>query len=445
MRLQELKGKTVSVIGAGISGRAAAAVLARQGNRILVSDQDRPAPRIQAYLKRLGAHLEWGGHTARTLQADALVVSPGVPPHRFPVHRALGSSLPVTTELDLGWDQLQGPVLAVTGTNGKTTVATLLHQMVPGSVLAGNVGNPLLLVPPHLRTHPVVAEVSSFQLFYARRFRPQIAVLLNLAPDHLDWHGSVDAYFRTKLDLLQRLGPNDLAVLNADDPRVRQAGGTLRARVVYFSVQRPVTGGYVQGHRIVLRLPHRPPATLPLPPHPAARWYQENLVAASVAAYGFHGDLAPLQATLQRFRGFPHRLEPVAQRGQVWFINDSKATNPHATAFALQRVADLGPVALILGGRAKGLNLAELEPALPSHLAGIVAIGEAAEDILKIFGPRHRVQRATTLEEAVTLAYRWVQPRGVVLLSPACASFDMFANYRERGERFKHAVQKLAP
>ncbi len=443
MRLQEIRGKRVSILGAGISGRAAAAALSQQDNRILVSDRAWPPPRIQAYLQNLGVTLELGGHTARTLQAEVLVVSPGIAPHRFPVHQALTRGLPVTTELDLGWDRLLGPVLAVTGTNGKTTVATLLHQMVPGSVLAGNVGNPLLLVPEQKRHLPVVAEVSSFQLFYGRRFHPRVAVLLNLAPDHLDWHGSAEAYFQAKLDLLHRLGPDDLAVLNADDPRIREVAQHLEARVAYFSVHQKVPGGFVDGNHLVLQMPHRPRTTLRLPDHPAAQWYLEDLLAAALAAYGFHGDPTPLQRALDRFRGLPHRLEPVARKGGVWFVNDSKATNPHATAFALRRVAGLGPVALILGGQDKGLNLADLLAALPPQLAGIVAIGEASEGILKIFGPHHRVQRATTLEEAVRLAYQWVKPRGVVLLSPACASFDMFANYRERGERFKYAVQHL--
>ncbi len=444
MRLQDLRSRKVTILGAGISGRAAARALARQGNRLLVSDRGRPSPLIRRFLQQLGARLELGGHTARTLQAEVLVVSPGVPPHRFPVSRALTMALPITTELDLGFDRLQGPVLAVTGTNGKTTVATLLHQMVPGSVLAGNIGNPLLQVPEHRLRDPVVAEVSSFQLFYARRFRPYLAVLLNLAPDHLDWHGTAEAYFAAKTALFHRLAPEGWAVLNADDPRVCRLAGEVSTRVALFSLHRPVeVGGFVAGRDIVLRLPGRPEVRVPVPERPAARWYLENLVAAAVAAYAFHGVPQAIARALERFQGFPHRLEPVAQRNGVWFINDSKATNPHATAFALQRVASLGPVALILGGLAKGLNLADLLPALPENLAGIVAIGEAQSDILTIFGPRCRVAPAATLEEAVRIAYQWVRPRGVVLLSPACASFDMFANYRERGERFKHAVQRL--
>ncbi len=443
MRLQELKGKRVSVIGAGLSGRATARALARQGNRVLVSDRGDLPPLIRAELQALGVDLELGGHTARTLQAEAMVVSPGVPPYRFPVSRALAARLPVTTELDLGFDRLRGPVLAVTGTNGKTTVATLLHRMVPGSVLAGNIGTPLLFLPPARLSHPVVAEVSSFQLYYARRFRPRVAVLLNLAPDHLDWHASVAEYYEAKLSLFRRMPPEALAVLNADSEPVRSAARSLACRVVYFSVRQPVEGGFLEGSDLVLRLPDRPEARLALPSHPAVRWYQENLVAAATAAYAFHGNLKPIADAVATFQGFPHRLEPVARKNGVWFINDSKATNPHATAFALQRVASIGPVALILGGLAKGLNLAELEPALPSNLVGIVAIGEASEIIRKIFGSRYRVHLASDLDDAVRTAYRWVKPRGVVLLSPACASFDQFAHYRERGERFKHAVHRF--
>ncbi len=442
MRLHDLRQRRVTILGAGISGRAAARVLAARGNRLLVSDAGRISPSQQVFLQQLGATLELGGHTARTLQAEVLVVSPGIPPHRFPVARAQAAGLPVTTELDLGYDRLQGPALAVTGTNGKTTVATLLHRMVPGSILAGNIGNPLVLVPETPR--PVVTEVSSFQLHYARRFRARIALLLNLAPDHLDWHGTPEAYFAAKASLFLRMGPEDLAILNADDPQTRALADRLAAHTVFFSLKQEVEGGFVAGNHLQLRLSNRPEVRLPVPEHPAARWYLQNLLAAAVAAYAFHGDAKAIAGVLQAFQGFPHRLELVARRGEVWFINDSKATNPHATAFALQRVASLGPVVLILGGRAKGLNLADLEPALPENLVGIVAIGEAQKDILTIFGRQHRVAPAETLQEAVRLAYRWAQPRGVVLLSPACASFDMFAHYRERGERFKHAVQELA-
>jgi UDP-N-acetylmuramoylalanine--D-glutamate ligase len=438
----DLRGERVVVLGLGTSGRAAARVLAEEGAAVLVSEaRPREALGDLAELEALGVRVEAGGHEPWHLEGASLVVaSPGVPEGARILGLARGRGVPIWSELELGARLARAPYLGITGTNGKTTTTEMVAACLRAAGLearaCGNIGHPFSLAAREGAGTPVV-EASSFQLRFAHTFAPRVSVLLNLAPDHLDWHGTFEAYAEAKARVFANQSGDDVHVGNRDDPAAAALSRRARCRVVWTTLDEPAEGevGYLRGE-LVARLDAERRLGRPAG-GPALR---ADAAAAAAAALAFGVPAGAVAEALARFRPLPHRGEVVAEVGGVRFVDDSKATNPHAALAALEGLAG---VALIAGGLAKGVDLSPLARATP-RLAGVVAIGEAASELVAIFEGAVPVRKAGTMEEAVRAAHELAPPGGVVLLAPACASQDMFRDYVERGERFRAAAAALA-
>jgi UDP-N-acetylmuramoylalanine--D-glutamate ligase len=437
------------VIGLGISGKAAASVLREEGAEVRVSEartlDELSADAAPDELPD-GIHVDAGGHRPDHLDgATLVVVSPGVPQGAEVLRWAAERSLPVWSELELGARLCRVPYVAVTGTNGKTTTVELVAAMMRAGGLAatacGNVGYPISLAARDRSLRALAVECSSFQLAFQESLHPKVSVLLNLAPDHLDWHGSFAGYAAAKARIFARQGPGDAHVGNRDDPGAaavsRQAGCPVR----WFGLGKPYEGdvGVAGGHVVARLAGERDETDLGVPrrPHPS---FLADAAAAAGAALAFGVSVEAVGSGLRDFEPLPHRGTVVAEGDSVRFVDDSKATNPHAALAALEGLRD---AVLIAGGLAKGVDLTPLAAAAPS-LAAVVAIGEAAPDIAKVFEGLVPVHRASSLEEAVDAAFGMAPEGGTVILAPACASQDMFRDYRERGERFAAAARAVA-
>jgi UDP-N-acetylmuramoylalanine--D-glutamate ligase len=372
------------------------------------------------------------------VSTDIVVPSPGVPASHPVFGLARAAGVPVRGEVELAAQWSSHPIVAVTGTNGKTTVTSLIADMLGASgvraVAAGNIGLPLSEAAG-AEVDVVVAEVSSFQLAFAESFHPAVAVWLNLAADHLDWHPDLGSYVAAKARIWARQGPGDVAVVNADDPVVMAQAARAASRLVTFGLSGAADFGVVDGW---LRGPGGPlveVARLPRSlPHDVA-----NALAASAAALAAGASTDGVHAALTAFGGLPHRLTLVGYGGGVRWYDDSKATNPHA---AVAAVRGFESVVLIAGGRNKGLDLSALAQ-VADRVRAVVAIGEAAPEVAGAFAGVRPVATATTMAEAVTAAAAAARPGDAVLLSPGCASFDWYRSYAERGDDFARAVHAL--
>jgi UDP-N-acetylmuramoylalanine--D-glutamate ligase len=431
-----LEGQDVLVLGAGISGRSAAAFCAREGARVVLADErtDADAAGLPGEVElRLGAPFP------DPAEFDLVVPSPGVPPARY---RARARR--VWGDIELAGRALAVPIVAVTGTNGKSTTVRLLEAMLRAAGLraraGGNVGDAALgLVGEPLDV--AVLEVSSFQLETIESFRPRVAVLLNVTPDHLDRHGDLAGYLAAKARIFENQAGDDVAIVNAD-PALDALAARLVTRVWRFAARgaAPHGAGW-DGEAVCLRLggaaQRLPLEGLPRPSGPL----RENLLAALLAVTALGAEPAKALAALASFRPLPHRTEWVAERAGVAWVNDSKATNPGATAPAL--ALESRPVVWIAGGKDKGLDYAELAAAPLAGVRRALLIGEAAPRIAAALGGRVQHETVGTLENAVARAAELARPGDVVLLSPACASFDQFRNFEHRGERFRELVLAL--
>jgi UDP-N-acetylmuramoylalanine--D-glutamate ligase len=432
------------VLGLGASGIAAARVLAEEGAEVVVSEKRAAASLIgMEQLDALGVRVYAGGHRPEHLEGATLVVaSPGIA-ERAPVIRwAIDRRIPVWSELELGARLCTVPYVAVTGTNGKTTttemVAAALRSGGVQCAPCGNIGYPFSLAAREDH-EALVVEASSFQLRFHRSFRPRVSVLLNLAPDHIDWHGSFDAYAAAKARIFELQRHGDVHVGNLDDAPARRLSERAECDRAWFTLAEPSDGevGVVDGV-VVSRLGGQEHALgEPLSQH---QGFVADAAAAAAAALSFGVDPTAAAAGITAVGPLPHRGSLVATVDDVRFVNDSKATNPHAAVAALQGMTD---AVLIAGGQAKGVDLAPLAALLPS-LAGVVVLGEAADQIAALFEGSLKVRRARSIEEAARLGLDLASPGGTVILAPACASQDMFADYRERGERFAAEARRLA-
>ena len=432
-------GEHVVVVGAGVAGSAAARVLLAEGATVRVSDSRRAAPGTSD-LRAEGIEVVEGGHAPDHLDGATMVVtSPGVPPHADILRWANDRMLPVWGELELGARLARVPYLAVTGTNGKTTttgmLAACLRSAGLDAVACGNIGRPFPTAArePH---DALVVEASSFQLATQASFHPRVSVLLNLAPDHLDWHGSFDAYAAAKARVFALQGAADVHVGNLDDEASAAISRTAPCEVRWFTLGEPSErGAGIRDGRMTAGWSGADLGALS-PDSPAMR---ADAAAAATAAHAFAiGDQAITEA-IATFAPEPHRGEPVATVDGVRFLDNSKATNPHA---AIAAVGDAEGVVLIAGGDAKGVDLTPLG-SVAARLAGVVAIGASAGDVRAVFEGRVPVREAGSIEEATRLAFRMASGTGTVLLAPACASWDMFRDYAERGDRFAAAARAL--
>jgi UDP-N-acetylmuramoylalanine--D-glutamate ligase len=446
-----VKGQKAVVVGAGRTGVEAARMLTLKGARVILSDSD--VPDNMSFLRRSLSESEvefqFGGHKEESfVGANLVVLSPGVPPDIEPVRAADNAGVQVISEMEFASRFCKSRIVAVTGTNGKTTTTTLIHRMVKeggmATLLAGNNEFPLssaVMVKPV--PDAVVLEVSSFQLERIETFCPQIAVLLNVAPDHLERYSDLDDYRRTKMRIFGRQEPSCTAVLNGDDAQMCADASGIRARKLFFSVEQEVDNGvFVNNGDIVASLGTDRKAVARVDDVALAGQHNlANALAALCTCLALNIAAEALRTALRSFRGLEHRMERVAQKGGVTFINDSKATNLAALEKALAGMDT--PVVLIAGGRGKGSEYSILRPLIRSRVKALVLIGEDAPLIEAALGDLAPVSSAQCMDEAVKQAYAAAGSGDSVLLSPACASFDMFRDFEERGERFKEAVLKL--
>jgi UDP-N-acetylmuramoylalanine--D-glutamate ligase len=454
----ELKNKKVLVVGLGKSGLAAALFLHRRGAQVTVSDvrsAEALANDIPALLEA-GIMVEAGGHGLLTFRRqDLIVVSPGVPLDTPELAQVKSFGLPVIGELELAARFLKGKMLAITGSNGKTTTTALLGEILAASgqptLVGGNIGVPVVgLIDQSTDATWSVLEVSSFQLESTEQFHPAIAVILNITPDHLDRHGSFENYCAAKERIFARQTAADSLVLNADNPRVVKAATRPAATIYWFSVEHPVSqGAWLEQGYVV----YRPaPGTngeraateniMPLSGIPLKGAHNvENVLAAVVAARLAGVSAETIRRTVESFQAVEHRLEYVATSGGVEFYNDSKATNVDATAKAI--AAFSGNIHLILGGKDKNSDYTQLADLLRERVSAVYTIGSAAAKIESHLRGVVSIHSCETLEKAVQVAALAARPREVVLLAPACSSFDQFENYEHRGRVFKQLVKEL--
>ncbi len=462
--MSEFEDCSVLVVGLGSSGQAAAKVLAGMGARVVAIDSSRtPAAAPEAgAMEACGIEVRLGQEVPGDLDVfDLVVASPGVPDGARVMRESRAAGLAVISELELGYRLLEGnEIVAVTGTNGKTTTTRMIAEMLDRprrrAVPCGNIGTPLVSLYGQVGPADVlVCEVSSFQLQNIERFHAAVAVVLNLAPDHFDWHGGMDDYAAAKMRIIENMTPGETVVYNLDDGFCRDVAARANGRTVGFGLGRNEESAvWLREGWIVTGPPLTSVDLVKLDdlmiegPHNV-----ENTMAAAAASLVIGEEPDRIRRAAVSFEGLEHRCEPVGEVGGVAFYNDSKATNPHATLRALRSFE--GPFSVIMGGRNKGLDFTGLAREACSlcaegRLRGVVLIGESAGELETAFKAACRefeglpVVRADDIDGAVEAARRMAPGGGAVLFSPACASFDMFDDYKDRGRAFKSAVGRLA-
>lgn len=415
----DVKNKKVTILGIGASGIESARFLRERGAEVFLSE-GRSTERTEKTKRELeaeGFSVEVGKHTeSRILTADLIVISPGIAPSAPVYQLALSAKVPLYSEIEVASWFCEMPTIAVTGTNGKTTVTTLIAKMLSEAgrpaITCGNIGNPFIGEIDRVNREKLtpVIEVSSFQLMNIEHFRPHIGLVLNLDPDHLDWHKDLDEYYGSKFNLFRNQLPDDHAVLNAEDPATKDWVSHVPSRIVYFNQ----TG----------------------------KAHENPNVDACLAVSDIFGlDRSESLKSLTDFSGIEHRLEEVPSGDGRRYINDSKSTNISSLVWALQRMPKR--VFLILGGKNKGGDFSTVRPLFGEKTKEIILIGEAIPEIVPALKGCVSYVTAKTLREAVETARRRSSDGDIILLSPGCASFDMFINYKDRGEQFKKLVSEL--
>ncbi len=456
---KEWHNQPVTILGLSKSGIAAASYLAKRGAICFLSETTPASPANKPQreeLQALGIEVEMGGHSAKCFDhSDLVIVSPGIPPSSQIIKELTLSGKTIISEVELAYRETQTPFIGITGTNGKTTTTTLVSRILEAAgkkaPTCGNIGLPIIGLADQPLDY-LVAELSSFQLYFSPTLKAKVALFMNFKPDHLDWHGSVEAYKQAKINLFAGSHSPEWAVLNADDPVMQEVAKVTQGKVLWFSLNPQAVNHQehfitldVQGN-VVVQTDGKPFETLLniADLKLVGRHNQENVLAAAATAWvlGIPADVIREAATA--FEGVEHRLEPVATINNIAFYNDSKATNPDATLSAL---AAFSPrkVVLIAGGRDKKGPLDEFVASVKVNAAHVVLMGEAADRFsleLKAAGFNH-ITLASSLEDAVQKATQLADAQTPVLFSPACSSFDMYRNFEERGQAFKRAVHNL--
>ena len=423
----EFKDKKVTIFGAGKSGLAVAKKLADLGAVVFVSEANSTLDMdVMRKLRDLGVAMELGGHTTKAIEnAELVIMSPGVHLDLPVLEHARSKAIPIQSEIELAYGFIAKPIIAVTGTNGKTTTTTLIGEMLKAegkkAAVAGNIGNPLIEIDDSQLDY-VVAEISSYQLESIDKFKPWISVILNIQPDHLERHHSMEEYIRQKSKIFMNQSGDDYIVYNMEDPSVTAMVKNAKARLIGFS----------QDRSEIITLP---PEQIRLP----GKHNLDNSLAAAQAAYLCGVKKDTVAEILKTFPGVEHRIEYVTSKNEIRFYNDSKGTNPDSTRVAIDTFGGKG-IILILGGREKGVSLEPLAKLVKEQVKAVVLIGEAApkfEEALRKAAFNKFYNLGFSLEEAVKKAFSLAEPGDIVLFSPACASFDMFKNYEERGKAFK--------
>ncbi len=446
---ESLKDKKVAVIGAARSGIAAARLLKKYGAVPFVSDASTTLNETaECLLNEAGIPFETGGHSSKVFEVDIMVVSPGVPFDSPVQTQAREKNIPVFGELEVGSWLCQAPIIGVTGSNGKSTVTSLIGAMLRDagipSIVAGNIGDSFTdHVESVGESGAAVVEISSFQLETIDSFHPHVGVYLNLTPDHLDRHGTLENYGSVKARLFENQSSSDYAILNGLDENVQAIADKVKSRVISFGRCIPNTPclyedeGVIYYHDQVQLQEVIPVQEMSL----IGTHNVLNAMAATAAAIVMGIDLESIRNTLRTFQSLPHRLEFVREVNGVRFYNDSKATNVDSVKYALESYTD--PVLLIAGGRDKNSDFSLLHGQIQKHVKAAVVIGEASEKMAEVWKDDTSIVKADSLRDAVTVAYQRAQKGDVVLLSPACASFDMFLNFEDRGNTYKTIVKSL--
>lgn len=454
----EVIGKHIVVVGLARSGMAVARFCKEKGARVTLTDKatEEVLGAFATEARQLGVDLELGCHHASTFQtADLIVISPGVPHTIAPLEEARAKGIEVIGEVELASRFIDTPIVAVSGTNGKTTTTELLGNMLAASGLkvfvGGNIGNPLIEIADRSADLDViVAEISSFQLDTIDTFCPHVAVMLNISADHLDRYPDIAAYAASKRRLFKNQANTDFAVCNGNDSLVQRQCKEIKSTVLNFYSQppenlEPARGAVITPRQVVISVPQMEKGYINLEQtHLIGPHNHENIAAASLAALAVGATFDGMQNALDDFQAMSHRLEPVGTINAVNFVNDSKATNVDAVMRALECFSH--PVVLIMGGRNKGYDFGALRSHVKKHVKKLVIIGESGEEIIEALGhaPDQGAVKAEDLAHAVQHAFAAAEAGETVLLSPACASFDMFGSYAERGDRFRQLVKELS-
>ena len=448
MNLHDLN---IAVLGAGRSGRAAARLAMKHGGRVCVFDT---SPAITGWPEDIPLHAGATQEDGHAFRADLVVISPGIETD-CPFVKSFGrEGVETIGEMELASRFYRGKIIAITGTNGKTTTTTLTAFLLEKEgrkvVAGGNIGLPLISQCPQMSANDiVVAEMSSFQLESVDSFCPKVAVVMNLTPDHLDRHKTMEAYAAAKANIFKNQGPEEYLLLNKDDAIVAAMAAGAKSHVYYFSQQEILDEGiWLEDGNLVYRLDKNGAPQVLIPAAEIGivgshNW--QNAMAASLAALLMGQQPEIIAERLRAFKGVAHRMEPVATIDGVLYVNDSKGTNPDSTEKALGSYGER-PIVLIAGGRNKGSDMAVLVPLMRAHCRGVVLVGEATGDFIDAFARTGYTDYvcADSFEDAVAKAREMAQSGDVVLLSPACASWDMFDNFEQRGDLFKELVKDYA-
>jgi len=446
----ELQGKKIAVIGMGKTGIAVAAFLGSRGAAVVAADEKPAGAWGEAFAPISGqAWLTVGPYDSSVLDGvDLVVPSPGIPPYSEILTAAQKKNIPIFSEIELAYRFIRVPIVVVTGTNGKTTTTTLLGEILKQAgkkvFVGGNIGNPLIEYAARPQTDDfIVAEISSFQLQWIETFRAHAAMLLNITCDHVNYHGSFEEYGRVKARVFENQQENDLAILNAEDEMQQHLPSVLRSQIVSFSSRRKLSSGiFPDGENIIYRRSDGSEERYPLSMITLPGMHNvENVMAAIVAARFCGCSSESIASTVSNFKGLSHRIEYSGEKNAVKFYDDSKGTNVDAVVRALETFST--PVILLLGGRDKDGNFEMLKPLLGRKAKQVILFGEARDRIEPQIGNDVPVSKEATLKAATLKAYRDSQPGDIVLLSPGCASFDEFNNYKERGNHFKEVVRGL--
>ncbi len=460
--MSKYKGKKVLVVGFGLSGVAVARYMARQGAKVTVTDQKQKSELTEACnaCADLKIEYELGRHNNKTFHSSELiVVSPGVPLDIKPLEESREMGIPIVSEIDLAAMAIKEPLIAITGTNGKTTTTTLLGEMFNADekrcYVGGNIGKPVLnYVTDGERGEVVIAEVSSFQLELTEKLVPAVAIFTNLEEDHLDRYPDMDAYTRAKKRLLAACDKNSYVVLNYDCPNVSRFAEENPGKLMWFTKKHPmkVGGDFAEQFRgcyydaaqktIVAKITGKDEVYDVSQLRIFGDHNKENLMAAICAARAMGVSPRAIQSVIQTFKGVPHRLEFVRRKDGVYFFNDSKGTNVMSVKRSLMAFQN-NPIILIAGGRDKNGDFTVLNELVARRCKLLILLGEAKEKINRAIGDNAETYLVGTFEEAVLLAYQKSRSGDIILLSPGCASYDMFRNYEERGDYFKKLVTQL--
>jgi len=445
---RDYKDKKIVIVGAGSTGCSLARFFRARGAQVSLSD-NRSAEQLSNVdeLQQLGVALDLDGHTQRLFTtADLVVVSPGVPLDVPVLEASRRQGVAILGEVEIAWHELAGIMIAITGTNGKSTVTTLAGEMLQAwgedVFVGGNLGTPLVDAVGHDYNWQVV-ELSSFQLETIEAFRPHYAMLLNVSEDHLDRYPDMSSYLAAKARIFENLQENDVAILNQDDPLVMQAAAETRATKVCFSSQSVLESGMsLVDDKIIWRW-HESEILFPVDElQLRGRHNQENVMAAMIPLLMEGCPAEVVWNAARKFTGLPHRMEPLGElRGACWF-NDSKGTNIGSVVKSLSGLQK--PVVLIAGGKDKQGDLSSLAGPINAKVAHLILIGSAAERMAKAFAGLTEIHRADSMHKAVGLADRFSQHGGAVLLSPGCSSFDMFKSFEERGQIFSREFRALS-